>query len=464
MIAGLAQRQSEPAHCLRPPSAAIPADWPRFRIALYWQLLRNYIDTWPARLYDDLVVDCSPQFPNTWLVSDPAIIRDVFKRDSTQFQACPQQRRICASLFGGPSIATTEGEDWAADRSNYEAALSPANLKSADAAIAGNAERLIESWAQQGETVRIDKGIARFALANIVKLALSWDASPQLDAIATGIDGARSSVGQISMAAMLQKLNFVKLNPRGEGAGALATLERMVDQEIAGRNSGRIAAKPDLLGAYLGGREPGCNSTALDRRARSNVLAFIAAGFDTTASSLTWFLYLLSLSPQAQHHVRNELCGPGSEGASQGITKFPYTRAALSEALRLYPPLPLLARTAMQDYSFGSVHIPRGSNVFVSPYLVHRHRRLWENPNEFDPERFLGSRRKEHVTGAYLPFGTGRRSCVGMQLAYREIVAATASILRTFDLAASHSHPVRVKSGMGLRAADGIVLHLSPRP
>ena len=448
---------------IRPPHAHVPDYWPKFRLALYWQLFQNYIDTWPAQLYEELVIDCSSQFPKTFLVNDPTMIRDIFRRGSDDFQSCAQQRRICTSLFGGPSIATSEGDDWLADRSRYEAALTPEAVRRADVVIIANAEKLVRSWSGEGRDVRIDKGIARFSLANIALLALGWERGAELDAIADAIDGARSSVGRISLASVTHVLEFMRLNTRGRGSGALAVLERIVSAEIFKRKNARGESKGDLLAAYISDAEGDSGNAAADQRARSNVLAMLAAGFDTTASALTWFLYLLALSPEVQKQVRRELAKIEGQDFSAGSAATPMTRAALAESLRLYPPLPLLARTAMRDYQHGSVRIPAGFNVFVSPYVVHRHRRLWDHPDRFDPERFIGARRKDHAVGAYLPFGVGRRSCVGMQLANREIIAAAAAILGAFDLTPSPHHPVQLRSGMGLRAEGGITLCLERR-
>lgn len=448
---------------IRPPHAHVPEQWPRFRLALYWQLAQNYIDTWPARLYEELVIDCSAQFPRTFLVNDPAIIRDIFRRGSDDFQSCAHQRRICTSLFGGPSIATSEGDDWLADRARYEAALTPYAVSRADLTIAANAERLVRSWSDEGRNVRIDKAIARFSLANIAFLALGWERGAELDAIADAIDGVRSSVGRISLVSVTHALEFMRLNTRGRGSGALAELERMVFTEISRRKLEGHGNEGDLLSAYLLMAKGEGGDAATDRRACSNALAMLAAGFDTTASALTWFLYLLALSPGVQDRVRQELRNIEGQDSTAGTGAMPMTRAALTESLRLYPPLPLLARTAMRDYQHGAVRIPAGFNVFVSPYVVQRHRRLWDDPDRFDPERFIGTRRKEHAVGAYIPFGVGRRSCVGMQLANREIIMAASAILGAFDLAALPQHSVRLRSGMGLRAESGITLCLERR-
>lgn len=446
----------------QPPQAHMPARWATPRIRLYWQMLGNYIDTWPAQLYNDLVVDCAPHFPGALFISDPAIIRHIFRQDSDGYQTSWQQRRICTSLFGGASIASSEGAEWAEDRAIYERALSAPRMAGVAPDIARNARAMTDEWARADGAVRIDGAIGRFSLRNIAALALDWKPTAYVDRLAGELDGAGDSVGRITATSLIRQLRFAPINARGKGSRSLISLEEKVQREIECRRiSGRLG--DDLLGAYLALSADGEGEAAADRRACSNILAFIAAGFDTTAAALCWFLFLLASSPDAQRHVREELQDFGAGTGSSPPPASPFSRAMLQETLRLYPSLPLLARTAMRDDGVAGIDIPAGTTVFVSPYVVHRHRRLWSDPDLFDPFRFVGEHRKDHAQGAYLPFGVGKRSCVGFQLAYREILTAAAAVLDRFELSVDPEHRVRVRSRMGLRPEGGIYLRFKPR-
>src|SRR5262249_30953928 len=152
----------------------------------------------------------------------------------------------------------------------------------------------------------------------------------------------------------------------------------------------------------------------------------------TVAGALTWSLYLLSQSPDLRDAVEREIDDVvgGRPMTFELIERLPFTRAVIEEAMRLYPPAPLLSRAAVRDDVLCGRPVPAGSVVVIAPWLVHRHRLLWDDPLVFDPQRFLSPRREKIRRFSYLPFGAGPRICIGMSFAMQEAVIVLAHLLR----------------------------------
>jgi cytochrome P450 len=169
----------------------------------------------------------------------------------------------------------------------------------------------------------------------------------------------------------------------------------------------------------------------------------ITAGHETTAVALFWAVYLLAVTPEVQGRIVKEVAplDLGPDSANDVLPKLVYTRAVVQETLRLYPPAFTLVRQARRADDAGGVAIPAGGIVFISPWILHRHRRLWPEPERFDPARFLpGAPAPDRF--AYLPFGIGPRVCIGAQFALTEAILVLAGIVQTFHIERASSEPV----------------------
>jgi cytochrome P450 len=229
---------------------------------------------------------------------------------------------------------------------------------------------------------------------------------------------------------------------------------------------------------------------------KANVLTFFLAGQETTSTALTWALYLLSQSPEWSERVaaeaQRELQGAGfpPEGIADRLVE---TRAVLDEAMRLYPPIVGITRTASRSTQLAGQGIARNTLIVISPYVLHRHRLLWEDPDLFDPARFLdrplGSRtsgpgpgrgREDPGLGAtaaggrensaaqidryaYLPFGIGPRMCIGAGFALQEATLVLATIMGNFNIALAPGQTVWPQQRLTLRPRDPLLLRLEPR-
>ena len=181
-------------------------------------------------------------------------------------------------------------------------------------------------------------------------------------------------------------------------------------------------------------------------------MTLIIAGHETTASSLNWFWYLLASTPDVAARLRAEVDVGAVDPPGYGdLEKLPFTRRAIDETLRLYPPGWLLTRRAIAADTVGGVSLPAKADVLISPYLVHRHPAHWPDPARFDPDRFLPEYNSGRNRFAYLPFGLGPRACIGEHLALVEMHTHVATLARRFDLELVPGQEIELEPQVNLR-------------
>jgi cytochrome P450 len=233
-------------------------------------------------------------------------------------------------------------------------------------------------------------------------------------------------------------------------------LLRLVAEHRRGGGRGR-AAREDLADLLLQATDPETGRSMGDQDVADNLLTFITAGHETTALALTWTFYLLALHPEAGVVAEVARVTGGAPLGPEHVGALAYTRQVLQEAMRLYPPAPLIARSAARDLRLGGIAVARGTPVYVPVYAVHRHRTLWPDPDRFDPRRFRPEAVEARHRYAYLPFGAGPRICIGMAFALAEAAAVLATLLRSVRLAlppGGHAPGLRLR--ITLRPAAGM--------
>lgn len=218
----------------------------------------------------------------------------------------------------------------------------------------------------------------------------------------------------------------------------------LMDEIVAARMREPASDQPrDLFDVLLAARDPETGAAFSQAQLRDQMATMIVAGHETTALTLFWSLFLLASAPAEQRRVAEEV-GPvdlSVEAAGAALPKLPYTRAVVNEALRLYPPAAAIARMSIAADKVEGADIPGGSLIMISPWVLHRHVRLWSDPDAFDPSRFLVDKPQAHRY-AYMPFGAGPRICVGAQFALAEAGLVLAMLVQRFEFARADDAPV----------------------
>jgi cytochrome P450 len=242
-------------------------------------------------------------------------------------------------------------------------------------------------------------------------------------------------------------------------------LHRTLEAPIVETKQGPVN-RNDLLSLLTNATDPETGKSMNVMDVRDNLLTFITAGHETTALALTWTFYLLSLHPEVERRVKREIAAVTGEGSvhAKHIDALTYTNQVIQEAMRLYPPAALIVRAARRDVELGNEQIRAGTTVYVPVYAVHRHEKLWREPDQFDPSRFEPGVVKARDRYAYLPFGAGPRVCIGQNFAQREATAVLVTLLSSFQLKLRPGHDPEPRLRVTLRPAGGMPMRISIDP
>ncbi|HRV96804.1 MAG TPA: cytochrome P450, partial [Anaerolineae bacterium] len=202
-----------------------------------------------------------------------------------------------------------------------------------------------------------------------------------------------------------------------------------------------------------------------DEELRSQVLTLFLAGHETTATALTWTFTLLSQHPESERKLHEELVAAIGDRLPtvDDLPQMSYGQQVIDESLRIYPPIPMIARMALGDDTLGGYHIPAGTMVVLSPEVTHRHPDYWDNPEGFDPERFEPEAVKARPHFAYFPFGGGPRKCIGDNFATLEMRLALPTIVQRVRLELLPGHKVQPAEGLTQRPEGVIAMTVHPR-
>jgi cytochrome P450 len=197
-----------------------------------------------------------------------------------------------------------------------------------------------------------------------------------------------------------------------------------------------------------------------EQEVRNETITLLLAGHETTANSLTWTWYLLSKHPAEARRMHAEIAAVLGERTPthEDLARLEYTSMVFRESLRLFPPIWIMERRALADDEIGGYHIPAGSSVIICPHVTHKHPGYWENPEGFDPERFLPERVAAREPHSYIPFGSGQRLCIGSNFAMMEATVILAMVAQRYRLDLVPGHPVEPKPGITLRARHGMLM------
>ena len=449
------------------PPAPSPQARPLGPIALLRTLKRNPLECWARQHFEQSIVSGGLPIGHVLLVHEPRSIRHVLLDNAANYRKDRFQRRVLsAGLNDG--LLSAEGEQWRIQRKMLAPMFARRTVFEFWPAMAAAADDLVERWAGLGDGAPIEVGaeMARLTLDVLERTIFSDGFGSDAEEIRLAMALYFNTIGKISPFDILGVPDFV---PRLGGMRIRPTLdffESEVDRVISARR--RVLAEHpdtapnDLLTLLLRAFDSQTESFT-EAELRSNILTFIAAGHETTANTLSWAIFLLSQSAEWRERVEAEADREFKSGSADLPDRLVETRAVIEETIRLYPPIAAISRVALGDDELGGEVVRRGSLIVMSPYVLHRHRLLWDQPDAFDPERFLGNQRATIDRFAYLPFGVGARKCIGSVFALQEATLVLATIVKNFDFALSPDHIVWPILRVTLRPANGLPMTIRKR-
>jgi cytochrome P450 len=410
---------------LVPPRIAAPQN-PPGRLAFIARFVRNPLAVVPRRAYEEDFVRL-PGAPIAW-VTGPQLIRTVLLEEREKYEKRAQIRLLAPLL--GKGILTSEGADWKWQRQAAAPMFRPQELEPFVPRFVRAAKALAAEW-RDGEVRPIERDMTRVTFEVIAATLLpSADAAmPRAIESSTGVFQRGGAWAQLFAVANAPR--WLPQPGRRAMGGAIRALRNAVHAVIAERRA-LGAERDDLLARLMRARDPETGQAMNDEQLVDNLLTFYLAGHETTAKALTWTAYLLARSPDwaARLEAEIESVTGGAEVTAAHVARLAQVQQVVKESMRLYPPVPLMTRQAVEDTTLGGERVRAGTSIVMPIYAIHRHAKRWSEPDAFEPERFAPGREEAIPRFQYLPFGAGPRICIGMGFAMLEATAILATLLQ----------------------------------
>jgi cytochrome P450 len=403
------------------------------------------------------------------MVNAPEAIEHVLVGNAANYRKSElQQRRLRAAL--GDGLLTAEGETWRKARRITAPLFSPKAIGLLFADMRQAAAAMRDRWldrdaAERSAPLDLAAEFQRLTYEIVSRSVFSGALDAQRAKVHANMAIYFESFGRIDLSSLLKLPTWLPTRSWWRSRPALGAFRTIVERVVAERVENEAREIDDLLERLMRAPDPKTGAVMEPEAVSDNVLTFLAAGHETTGNALSWALYLLALFPDAEARVVAELQQTfgDSDATRDRLEALVFTRAVVNEALRLYPPAPFIGREALGEDVLGGYPIARGEQILIAPWLVHRHRGLWEEPEDFRPERFLPPALDRIPRGAFIPFGLGPRVCIGQGFAVQEILTVLATVLPAFRFALAAPEAVFPLSRITLRVKGGLPMLVSPR-
>jgi len=435
-------------------------------IASLRALRGNPITAFAKEAYEQSVLDLG-RFRRVLLVNDPDEIEHVLLGNAENYRkSIQQQRRLRPAL--GEGLLTAEDEAWRRSRRVAAPLFSPKAIAQLPDDMRDAAEAMRDRWfarAGVAEPLDLAAEFQRLTYEIVSRTVFSGALDADRARVHANMAIYFDTFGRIDLASILNLPWWLPTPAALKARPALDVFRSIVDRIVAERGQDPGREVRDLLDRLMLTPDPKTNLKLPSATVADNVLTFLAAGHETTGNALSWILYLLSLYPETEEAVIAELHATFGEGLPRRdlFGRLIMTRAVIDEALRLYPPAPFIGREAICEDALAGRPIRPGTQVLISPWIVHRHRLLWEEPDAFRPERFLPREKASIKRGAFIPFGLGPRTCIGEGFAVQEMITVLAVILPTFRFRLAEPSAVFPEARITLHPRGGMPMIVTPR-
>jgi cytochrome P450 len=395
-----------------------------------------------------------------YVLNHPDLIHEVLVANHRNFIKHSFFWRHVTAIFGH-GLLTNEGDSWLRQRRLMAPAFHRERITAYGATMVAYTERMLAQW-HSDEVRNVHHDMMHLTLEIVGKVLFDAEVGADADAIGTAFDAVTDEI-----AARFRRPIFipdwVPLPGNLRYRQGVATLDRLVYRIIAEHHASG-ARGGDLLSMLMQVRdEDGTRMT--DRQLRDEAVTLLLAGHETTALALSWTWYLLARHPEADAVLADELARVlnGRAPSPQDLPALRYTEQVVLESMRLFPPAYGIGREAVQDCEIAGYHVPAGTTVFMSPWLMHHDARWFAEPKRFLPERWEGGLAERLPRYAYMPFGGGPRICIGNSFAMMEAILLLATVAQHFRMEPVSAAPVVPFPTITLRPRGGVTLRVRAR-
>ena len=372
---------------------------------------------------------------DTYLITHPKYVKHVLVDNNQNYIKGWVFNRI--RPYWGESLLTAEGEVWKQQRRRVQPSFKREHTTGFAPIVTSRTAEMLARWdglAASKQEVALYNEMTELALVIIGDVLFGVDLWTDASAMARA---AQSALGVLKkrVAALAPLPLWVPTSDNRRFNAAMRMLNDRIGQIVERkRQSGDTGSS--FLSMLLHARDPETGAAMSDRQLHEEILGMLQQGHDTVGESLAWTWYLLSLHPEVERRLHEEVVTVVGDRVPTvaDLPRLGYANRVLQESLRVYPPVWVIPRDAIKDDAIGGCRIPAGSTILLSPYLTHRHPGFWENPEAFDPDRFLPARAQERPRHAYFPFGGGPRLCMGLDMAMMEMLLIVVMVVQRYRL------------------------------
>lgn len=447
-----------------------PARAGRVSLRRYAKLFReDILSAQPARLYRAWMAEFRTPFFRSYMCNDPELIDLVLKRRPDDFPKSDRIREGLAPLLGN-SVFITNGETWKRQRRIIDPAFEGGRVREVFPAMWDAGMAAVERLAPlaNGQPTEIELQTSHAAADVIFRTLFSIPIEHEVaGAVFDRFKDHQRAQPVVNLGAILPLPKwfprFHSRQTRETARDIRGLITRLTAERMERIKAG--TAPDDLATKIMTTEDPQTGARFDTEEMVDQVAIFFLAGHETSASALAWSLYLLALYPEWQERVAEEAnaaIDPDKIYFSV-MSKLKLSRDVFREAMRLYPPVPMMVREAACPEQFRNRQVPKGSQIVLSPWHAHRHERIWERPDEFDPGRFSTPEGKESMRAAYYPFSSGQRVCPGSAFAMIEGPLILSLLVRAYRFEIVPEKPAMPVAHLTVRGKDGVWLKLTPR-
>jgi cytochrome P450 len=410
------------------------------------------------------------RFLRRWIfvANSPDTVEQVLVTRHARYERkSPYMRKALEPLLGD-GLFNSDGETWKTRRAIEAPAFSSGNLRRFAPVMTQCALEQREHWRSRSSTLPLPvlPEMARLT-AEIIARTLFGDSlgAEKAARVVRNFSAYQAGIEQFDFGAFFGLPDWFPRTPQWRRAKhAAQSIHVIVDELIRARRA-EAAEASTLLGLLLQHHGHGAAGGLTLEQVRNEAVVIFMAGHETTANTLAWTWYLLAGDPRVEARVHAELksvLGTRAPGY-EDVPALKYTRAVIEEAMRLYPPVPILSRECLADDVIRERAVPAGSIMLVVPWLLHRHPLLWDQPHKFIPERFTPEWPRRHAKFSYVPFSAGPRVCLGAAFGLTEAILCLATLAQAFTLRVPPHQQIGYECRLTLRPAEGLPMLVEPR-
>jgi cytochrome P450 len=424
---------------------------------------QDILSAQPARLYRAWMAEFRTPFFRSYMCNDPALVRRVLDERPDDF---PKSNRIREGLnpLLGNSVFVTNGEVWKRQRRIIDPAFEGGRLRAAFPAMWAAGQAAVVRM-PLGE-IEVEEAMSHAAADVIFRTLFSIPIEHEIAAaVFAEFRTYQRTQPILNLAAFLPLPHWFPRFHRHATKRSARIIRGLIARLTEGRAAEIAAgtAPDDLATKIMVTPDPLTGERFATSEMVDQVAIFFLAGHETSASALAWALYLLALYPDVQARVAAEAANLGDAPDFGAVSKLKYTRDVFREVLRLYPPVPMMVRENRCPEEMRGRQVAAGAQIVLSPWHLHRHERIWDRPDEFDPDRWQTEAGRLCARDAYIPFSSGPRVCTGAGFAMVEGPLLLAMLVRAFQFERVDGRDPVPVAHLTVRAKDGIWLKISRR-